>query len=153
MVHVQTDPGTRAWPVNTDSRSPFDSPGDACRLDCFEMCVQRSRHASMECGSSAQPTHCLFPTCDQSREMHEDWCIGCLNEWLMCAETGDEPLSLASVLAGAGGAARMARRGMAGNRETLGRNGISWSQGFLCRSHARYVLCAKGVCVLHRTCA
>jgi hypothetical protein len=70
MVHVQTDPGTRAWPLKTDLRSPFDSPGDACRLDCFEMCVQRSRHASMECGSSAQRTHCLFPTCDQSREMH-----------------------------------------------------------------------------------
>jgi hypothetical protein len=70
MVHVQTDPGTRAWPLKTDLRSPFDSPEDACRLDCFEMCVQRSRHASMECGSSAQPTHCLVPTGDQSREMH-----------------------------------------------------------------------------------
>jgi hypothetical protein len=79
------------------------------------------------------------------------WCIGCLNEWLMCAETGDDPLSLASVLAGAGGAARMARRGMAGNREALGRNEISWFQGFLCGSHARYVVYAKGVvcCTVH----
>jgi hypothetical protein len=78
MVHVQTDPGTRAWPLNTDSRSPFDSPGDACRLDCFEMCVQRSRYASMGCGSSAQLTHCLLLVCDQSREMN-----GVLVYWVL----------------------------------------------------------------------